>query len=79
MLVLSCLLICFNPRDDIEIELLKSGVMSEEDIEAIRRLKESKNVNTERGSTISFQSIDTFKSETKRGVFSRKRLNRISP
>ena len=30
MLVLSCLLICFNPRDDIEIELLKSGVMTED-------------------------------------------------
>ena len=79
MLVLSCLLICYNARDDIEIELLKSGVMSEEDIVAIRRLRESKNVTDHRGS-ISLESIDSMKSEQKRGgIFTRKRLNRISP
>lgn len=74
MLILSCLLICFNPRDDIEIELLKSGVMSEEDIDAIRRLRESKNITTARGG-IPFDSIDS----QKRSVFGRKRLDRISP
>jgi hypothetical protein len=74
MLILSCLLICFNPRDDIEIELLKSGVMSEEDIDAIRRLRESKNITTARGG-IPFDSMDS----QKRSVFGRKRLDRISP
>jgi hypothetical protein len=76
MLILSCLLICFNPRDDndIEIELLKSGVMSEEDIDAIRRLRESKNITTARGG-IPFNSMDS----QKRSVFGRKRLDRISP
>ena len=39
MLGLSCLLICYNKRDEIEVELLKSGNISEEDIDAIRRLK----------------------------------------
>lgn len=74
MLVLSCLLICFNSRDEIEIELLKSGVMSEDDIEAIRRLKESNHVQINRGS-ISLDSIDSMK----RGIFTKKRMNRISP
>lgn len=74
MLVLSCLLICFHARDEIEIELLKAGVMSEDDIEAIRRLKESNHVQINRGS-ISLDSIDSMK----RGIFTRKRMNRISP
>lgn len=78
MLVLSCLLICFNPRDDIEIELLKSGVMSEEDIEAIQRLKENKNVNTGRGSIL-LESIDSGKQIQNRNIFARKRRDRISP
>lgn len=39
ILVLSCLLICYNPRDAIEIELFKTGVMTEEDVELIRRLR----------------------------------------
>eukprot|EP00804_Cyclotella_cryptica_P007977 CCRYP_016004-RC/>CCRYP_016004-RC protein AED:0.16 eAED:0.16 QI:481/1/1/1/0.71/0.62/8/121/335 len=77
MLVLSCLLICFNPRDDIEIELLKSGVMTEDDIEAIRRLKESRNVKTERGGKINFDSLH--KQNDGKFGYSRKRLNRISP
>jgi len=79
MLVLSCLLICFNPRDDIELELFKSGVMDEEDILAIQRLRESRNVNTARGSTISLESLDMAKELQKRGPFARKRYNRISP
>ena len=78
MLVLSCLLICFNPRDDIEIELLKSGVMSEEDIEAIQRLKENKNANTGRGSIL-LESIDSGKQIQNRNIFARKRRDRISP
>mmetsp|Transcript_6267 Transcript_6267/g.11846 ORF Transcript_6267/g.11846 Transcript_6267/m.11846 type:complete len:378 (-) Transcript_6267:334-1467(-) len=41
MVTFTCLLICYNPRDDIEIELLKTGVMTEEDVENIRRLKRS--------------------------------------
>jgi hypothetical protein len=39
MIIGTCLLICYNPRDDIELELLKSGVMTEEDVNAIRKLK----------------------------------------
>ena len=39
MVIGTCLLICYNPRDDIELELLKSGVMTEEDIRTIRKLK----------------------------------------
>ena len=45
MVTLTCLLICYNPRDDIEIELLKTGVMTEEDVDAIRKLKKSSGRN----------------------------------
>ncbi|KAL3793899.1 hypothetical protein ACHAWO_013408 [Cyclotella atomus] len=78
MLVLSCLLICYNARDEIEIELVKAGVMTDDDIEVIRRLKASNNVQHNRGS-ISLESIDDMKSDLKRGIFTRKRMNRISP
>ena len=79
MLVLSCLLICFNPRDEIEIELLKTGVMSQEDVEAIRRLKESANVVTERGS-FDVNQLDNLKAEQKTSKFGyRKRHTRVSP
>eukprot|EP00985_Skeletonema_marinoi_P028448 scaffold24884_cov174-Skeletonema_marinoi.AAC.4 len=47
MLALSCLLICYNKRDEIEMELLKGGNISEEDIEAIRRLKSNKTIDME--------------------------------
>ncbi|KAL7536870.1 hypothetical protein ACHAXR_007452, partial [Thalassiosira sp. AJA248-18] len=77
MLVLSCLLICFNPRDEIEMELLKTGVMTTEDVEAIRRLKESANVVTKRGS-IDVERLDTLKEEQKKSKF-RKRTSRVSP
>ena len=53
MILLSCLLICFNKRDEIEVELLKTGNISEEDIEAIRRLKSSK----ARDDTIDFEQL----------------------
>ena len=82
MLVLSCLLICFNPRDEIEEELFKTGVMTTEDVEAIRRLKESANVATNRKATIDAESLEALKAEQKKGKFghySRKRSNRVSP
>lgn len=49
MLVLNCLLICFNPRDDIEIELLKTGVMTEDDLEQIKRLKRERKFTYDKG------------------------------
>ena len=86
MLILSCLLICFNPRDEIEVELLKTGVMTEEDVEAIRRLKEDRYMhNTKSGSKINFQRLDDLKREQKQrdrnsfGIASRKRMSRVSP
>lgn len=42
MTALTCLLICYNPRDEIETELYKSGVLTQKDIETIQRLKEEK-------------------------------------
>lgn len=54
MLVLSCLLICYNKRDEIEIELLKGGNISEDDIAAIRRLKSNK----ARDNTIDFDQLE---------------------
>ena len=116
MLVLSCLLICFNPRDEIEMEvrtyiprclsrpeggvhvppylfspisspppkymrqLLKTGVMTHDDIEAIRRLRASANAVT-KGSVIDVDMLDPLKQEHQKSKFgySRKRMNRISP
>jgi len=37
MAALTCLLICYNPRDEIETELYKSGVLTQKDIETIQR------------------------------------------
>ena len=76
MLVLSLLLICFNPRDEIEIELLKTGVMTADDVEAIRRLKDSaQSVAT--GKSID-ASVLVGQSKTKFGnSSSRKRNNRL--
>jgi hypothetical protein len=48
MVICTCLLICYNPRDDIEIELLKTGVMTEEDVENIRKLKRSSSSGSSR-------------------------------
>ena len=42
MVVCTCLLICYNPRDEIEVELVKTGVMTDEDIEAIQKLKKER-------------------------------------
>ena len=42
MSILICLLICYNPRDDIENELYKAGVFSSADVENIKRLKQEK-------------------------------------
>lgn len=83
ILILSCLLICYNPRDEIEVELIKTGVMSAEDVEAIRRLKESNNVVMKRGSKIDAESLETLKEVQKKkqfGTFHRKgRADRVSP
>ena len=55
MLILSCLLICFNKRDEIEVEMLKSGNLAEEDIVAIReRRAKMKPSNKVRRRTIEF-------------------------
>ena len=42
MSILTCLLICYNPRDDIENELYKAGVFTSADVENIKRLKQEK-------------------------------------
>ena len=39
MIIFTILLICYNPRDDIEVELLKTGVMTEEDVQSLRALR----------------------------------------
>lgn len=80
MLILSCLLICYNPRDEIEMELLKTGVMTTEDVEAIRRLKES--ATTVARGTINVEKLDTLKNNVQpksKFGYSRKRMNRVSP
>jgi hypothetical protein len=74
MLVLSCLLICFNKRDEIEVELLKTGNISEEDIDAIRRLKSNKT----RDNTIDFEQLENWKAPRPR-FGSRKRHMKVSP
>ena len=81
MLVLSCLLICYNPRDEIEVELLKTGVMSADDVEAIKLLKKSRNVVINRDSKIDAESLDMIKKSQKEKKFGgfRKRLDRVSP
>ena len=66
------------------MELLKTGVMTDDDVDAIRKLKESANVATKRGS-INMDRVETFKTEQKHAStkskfgYSRKRTNRISP
>ena len=42
MITLTCLLICYNPRDDVELELYKAGVFTAQDVENIKRLKQQK-------------------------------------
>jgi hypothetical protein len=49
IIILSCLLICYNPRDAIEIELFKTGVMTEEDVELVRRLRSEQKFDYENG------------------------------
>lgn len=58
MVIFTCLLICYNPRDEIEIELLKTGVMTEEDIETIRKLKSQRNFSYDKGNGKGQHSID---------------------
>ena len=65
MVVGTCLLICYNPRDDIEIELFKTGVMTEEDIKTVRKLKESsgRSFNYEKGKRIHSINLDQLQKE----------------
>ena len=58
LIIFTCLLICYNPRDDIEIELLKTGVMTEEDVETIRKLKLQRNFSYDKGNGKGQHSID---------------------
>lgn len=39
MIIFTCLLICYNPRDNVEQELLKAGALDKEDIESLRSMK----------------------------------------
>lgn len=39
---LTCLLICYSPRDDIEAELYKAGVFTAADVENIKKLKQER-------------------------------------
>lgn len=81
LLILSCLLICFNPRDEIEQELLKTGVMTEEDVEAIQSLKATHNAKSKRRGGISVEELDTLKGgQNSLFGMSRKRNSaRVSP
>lgn len=81
MLTLNCLLICFNPRDDIEVELLKTGVMTEADLEQIKRLKRERKFTYDKGNidldVLHFDSsISTEDGLVRRG---RKPKSRIHP
>ena len=49
LIIFICLLVCYNPRDEIEVELLKTGVMTDEDIETIRRLKSEHKFSYQQG------------------------------
>lgn len=49
MILFTCLLICYNPRDDIEVELMKTGVMTEREIESIRELRRSNKLSFSNG------------------------------
>ena len=76
MIVLSILLICYNPRDSVEIELFKTGVLSIEDLEAVRRLKEGSSA----GSTVQDSSIGTTTdSSWLFGSVAKRRSHRVSP
>ena len=65
------------------MELLKTGVMSVEDVEAIRRLRQSNNVVMKRGSKIDAESLETLKEMQKenkaKGFSTRRRMDRVSP
>ena len=49
MIIFTVLLICYNPRDDIEIELLKTGVMTQQQMESIRELRTSNKLSFSNG------------------------------
>lgn len=58
MVVLTCLLICYNPRDQIETELYKSGAFSKQDVETIQRLKAEKMFTFDTNNKKNSQSIN---------------------
>ena len=58
MIILSCLLICYKPRDEIEIELLKTGVMTEQDVKTFRELKLENGSPNHQGEGRRHHSID---------------------
>lgn len=47
LVVMTCLLICYNPRDDLGKELIKAGVLTEAEIEYIKRKKAQKRLTRE--------------------------------
>lgn len=85
MIIFTCLLICYNPRDEIEIELLKTGVMTEDDIETIKKLKNDNIFSYEKGNgntqgTINLDSlIDSGRRVTRRVMRRSKTKSRIYP
>jgi len=82
MVALVCLLICHNPRDNIESELLKTGMMTETDLE-IMKLK-GFNGKAEKSKLIgedleARKKISHHEEAHKQHRFRRRPNNRISP
>jgi len=73
MIVGTCLLICYNPRDDLEVELLKTGVMTEEDVNTIRKLKRisGRNFSYQKGTKSSI-NLDTLHEEVNRSAVNKR-------
>ena len=49
MIIFTVLLICYNPRDDIEVELLKTGIMTEQEMQSIREFRASNKLSFSKG------------------------------
>ena len=83
MIILTCLLICYNPRDEIEIELLKTGVMTEDDIATIEKLKNDKIFSYNKGNGkiqgINLDSLHTSEKVSRRVVRNSKSKRKIYP
>jgi len=67
--IFQCLLICYNPRDDLERELLKAGVITERDIHSIQRLKNNGGIS----------SSTNVRRESNVTTRNRARMARVSP